>query len=227
MQTYTVVRTEPHVARRFSWLALALLGLLQAATASAAITELISVAKIPDAPIPLGNASQGSVSADGRFIAFVSDSSVLVKGDTNGRNDIFVYDRSNNTFERVSVDSSGHEANSDSTEPVISQNGRYVAFTSLASNLVSGDTNNAWDVFVHDRSTGATTRVSVSSAGVQGNVTSQSPTITPDGRYVAFGSDASNLVPNDTNGLSDIFVRDRVTGTTRRVSVDSQGNQSQ
>ena len=227
MQTDTVVRTTPPVARRLSGLALALLGFLHAAAAPAAITELISVPKIPDAPIPLGNASQGSVSADGRFVAFVSDSSVVVKGDTNERNDVFVYDRSNKTFERVSVDSNGHEANSDSTEPIISQNGRYVAFTSLASNLVSGDTNNAYDVFVHDRSTGATTRVSVDSAGLQGNATSQSPTITPDGRYVAFGSAATNLVPNDTNGLSDIFVRDRVAGTTRRVSVDSRGNQSQ
>src|SRR4051794_16365229 len=147
MQTDTVIRTTRPVARRLSWRALALLGFLQTATATAAITELISVAQIPDAPIPLGNAGGGSVSADGRFVAFVSDSSVLVKGDTNERRDIFVYDRSNNTFERVSVDSGGHEANSDSTEPIISQNGRYVAFTSLASNLVPGDTNNVWDIF--------------------------------------------------------------------------------
>src|SRR2546425_47262 len=99
------------------------------------------------------------------------------------------------------------------------------AFWGHASNLVPGDTNGLADVFVHDRQTGTTTRVSVDSSGAQGNAGSYDPSMSADGRYVVFTSDASNLVPGDTNGVSDVFVHDLLTGATTRASVDSGGAQ--
>ena len=125
--------------------------------------------------------------------------------------------------ERVSVHSLGAEGNDHSIYPSVSADGRYVAFHSLATNLVPGDTNGVQDVFVRDRQSGTTERVSVDSLGAQGNSLSEFPSISADGRYVAFHSWASNLVPGDTNGWGDVFVRDCQSGTTERVSVDSLG----
>jgi Tol biopolymer transport system component len=166
-----------------------------------------------------------AISADGRFVGFKSQATNLVPGDTNGAEDIFVHDRQTGVTQRVSVDSAGNQGNGWSEGPAISADGRYVAFYSLATNLVPGDTNGQWDVFVHDRQTGVTQRVSVDSAGNQGNGGSMHTAISADGRYVAFMSSATNLVPGDTNGAEDIFVHDRQTGVTQRVSVDSAGNQ--
>ncbi len=166
-----------------------------------------------------------SISAHGRYVAFHSLSN-LVPGDTNGADDVFVHDRTNSTTTRVSVDSSGAQGNGASYSPSISADGRYVAFYSIASNLVPGDTNGTWDVFVHDTVSGVTTRVSVDSNGVQGNdYSGATPSITADGRYVAFWSLATNLVSGDTNGYGDVFVHDRLSSTTTRVSVDSNGVQ--
>jgi Tol biopolymer transport system component len=166
-----------------------------------------------------------AISADGRYVAFRSDATNLVPGDTNGVEDVFVHDRQTGVTERVSVDSSGKEGNSHSVAPAISGDGRYVAFLSGASNLVPGDTNGHEDVFVHDRQTEVTERVSVDSSGKEGKGWSRNPAISADGRYVAFESEASNLVPGDTNGDPDVFVHDRQAGVTERVSVDSSGNQ--
>src|SRR6266498_1188016 len=113
----------------------------------------------------------------------------------------------------------------------ISVDGRYITFASYSHSLVSGDTNNVEDCFVHDMLTGSTTRVSVSSDGTQANKPSTNtlvndfPSINADGRYVAFSSEATNLVPNDTNGGRDIFVHDMLTGSTTRASVASDGSQ--
>jgi Tol biopolymer transport system component len=161
-----------------------------------------------------------AISADGRFIAFESGASNLVAGGTNGAHpDIFVRDRLAGTTERVDVSSRGEETNAVATgSAAISADGRFVAFQSLASNLVPGDTNNAVDVFVRDRIAGTTERVSVSSAGVQGNAHSMSPTISANGRFVTFESGASNLIADDTNRQGDVFVRDRVRGTTTLIS---------
>jgi Tol biopolymer transport system component len=169
-----------------------------------------------------------SISADGRYVAFVSAATNLVSGDTNNFQDIFVHDRQTGQTTRVSVASDGTQANGHSYDPSISADGRYVAFASLASNLVSGDTNGAWDVFVHDRQTGETTRVSVASDGTQaiGFFFGSSPSISADGRYVAFDSWATNLVSGDTNDKPDVFVHDRQTGQTTRVSVSSDGTQA-
>src|SRR4030042_2572220 len=172
-----------------------------------------------------GNAgvSNTFISADGRYVAFPSLASNLVIGDTNGRWDIFVHDRQTGETTRVSVSSADVQGNDNSIYPGMSSDGRYVVFSSTASNLVNGDTNNNSDVFVHDRETGETTKVSVSSAGVHGNDGSYHPSISSDGRYVAFISNASNLVTGDTNGTNDIFVHDREMGETTRVSVSSAG----
>ena len=236
-----------------------------------------------------GNSDSGvaggqSISRDGRYVAFQSYASNLVAGDTNEVSDVFIHDRSTGKTERISVSSSGQQANAESNSQVISGSGRYVGFTSAASNLVPGDTNGVVDVFVYDRQTHKTERVSVSSTGSQqaagviygvenfahlsisdngryitfvsqatnfekgmristcdyaviggssgpcaniylhdrqtgktsllsaaskkqsGNSVSYSPAISPDGNWVAFGSDASNLVSGDTNGQADIFL---------------------
>jgi len=167
-----------------------------------------------------------SISADGRFVAFYSEASNIVPGDTNNSYDIFVRDTLTNTTTLVSLDSAGNLGNSDSYSPSISADGRFVAFSSLASNFVPGDTNNYADIFVRDRLTNTTTRVSVDSAGNLGNRDSYSPSISADGRFVAFYSEASKLVPGDTDENGDIFVRDRLTNTTTPVSVNSAGNQT-
>jgi TolB protein len=166
-----------------------------------------------------------AVSTDGRYVAFVSYAANLVPGDTNGTSDVFVRDLRIGTTTRVSVSSSGAQADDLSSDPDLSPDGRYVAFTSFASNLVPGDTNASGDLFVRDLRMGTTTRVSVSSAGEQANEQSYAGALTPDGRYITFPSAASNLVPGDANGVADVFVRDLRMGTTTRVSVSSTGEE--
>jgi Tol biopolymer transport system component len=166
------------------------------------------------------------VSADGRFVVFESIATNLVSADTNGVWDVFARDTVSGTTERVSVDSFGGEANRDCAIAAISADGRYVAFTSAADNLAPNKTNFYNDVFVHDRTAGTTTLASSDSSGNQGNSWSVIPSISGDGRYVAFYGNASNLVPGDNNGTFDAFVHDMTTGTTTRISVDSAGNEA-
>ncbi len=166
-----------------------------------------------------------AISADGRYVAFYSLASNLVAGDTNGLADTFVKDTLTGVTTRVSTDSAGGEGNYNSFVEAISADGRYVAFTSFASNLVAGDTNGDWDAFIKDTVTGVTTRISTDSAGGQANLASQVRAISADGRYVAFNSVAPNLVAGDTNGVRDAFIKDTVTGVTTRISTDSAGGQ--
>ncbi len=183
---------------------------------------------------PTGGASNGGVtgtnqpalSSDGRFVIYTSDADNLVAGDTNGVRDIFVYDHQSGSTERVSVSSAGVQGDQSATQATITPDGRYVSFISASSTLVSGKTTTIPDVFIRDLQTGTTERVSLSSAGVQGNSSSFVSSLSDDGRYVAFRSNATNLVGSDTNGDYDIFVRDRQTDTTLRVSVDSLENQA-
>jgi Tol biopolymer transport system component len=168
-----------------------------------------------------------AISGDGRSVAFFSWASNLVSGDTNNAMDVFAHDRQTGQTTRVSIASDGAQANDDSYLPSLSADGRYVAFYSEASNLVSGDTNNTWDTFIHDQQTGETTRVSLASDGTQGNKSSFDPSVSADGRYVAFTSIASNLVDGDSNGEWDIFVHDRQTAQTTRVSLASDGSEMQ
>jgi len=174
----------------------------------------------------LNQSESAKISADGHFVAFESRAPNLVWGDTNGRSDVFVRDLQTGQITRVSVDSGGVQANNDSYYPSISADGRYIAFYSHATNLVTGDTNGRSDIFLHDRQTGIVTRISVDSGGVQSNNDSYFPSISANGRYIAFGSYATNLVPGDTNGWIDIFLHDRQTGLTTRVSVNSSGGQA-
>ncbi|MCC7433858.1 MAG: PD40 domain-containing protein [Methanoregulaceae archaeon] len=169
-----------------------------------------------------GASDYPACSADGRFVAFESTAANLVAGDTNGRLDVFVRDRQAQTTERVSVSTAGVEGDWNSQEASISADGRYVAFTSYATTLVAGDTNAFRDIFVHDRLTHVTTRVSRSTEGVQANGFSEYPQISGDGRFVVFQSSALNLDPPDI-GFSDIFIHDRLMGTTRHVSLNSAG----
>jgi Tol biopolymer transport system component len=150
-----------------------------------------------------------SISADGRFVAFVSDAQNLVPGAPSGGEKVYVHDRLTGITERVSVDSVGNLGDRPSSRPWISSDGRFVAFFSLATNLVPGDTNGAGDVFVYDRQTRTTERMSVDSFANQGDGDSFNLSISADGRFVAFDSVAINLVSQDTNGLSDVFVHDR------------------
>jgi Tol biopolymer transport system component len=166
-----------------------------------------------------------SISRDGRYVAFESDASDLVAGDGNFDTDVFVRDMVAGTTVRASVDAFGGDANNISDSPWISWGGRYVAFASFASDLVPGDRNASWDVFVRDLAAGTTIRASVDADGgdADGDVSSETVPISGNGRYVAFGSEASDLVSGDGNGLTDIFVRDLVAGTTVRASVDTGG----
>ncbi len=170
-----------------------------------------------------GNAFSCALSADGRYVAFSSEAPNVVPGDSNGVTDVFVRDLLLGYTERVSVDSTGLEGNGDSLSPSISADGQYVAFTSAADNLVSNDTNPLEDVFVHDRATGITELISVDTTAGGADNESYTSSISADGRYVAFDSDASDLVPDDTNGLRDVFVRDCLGHSTVLASADAFG----
>lgn len=177
-----------------------------------------------------GQSDQSSTSpapsSSGRVVAFLSAATNLVDGDTNAQPDVFVRNLKKGTTTRVSVSSTGLEADDISGPPAISGNGKLVAFVSLATNLVAGDTNAEPDVFVHDLQTGETTRVSVASDGTEANGPSSAVAVSGKGRTVIFASEASNLVPDDTNGVRDVFVHDLKTGQTVRASVDGAGVES-
>ena len=170
-----------------------------------------------------GDSFAPAVSADGRFVVFSSFASNLVPGDTNGADDIFVRDRTANTTARISLGPGGAEADGGSFQPAISATGRFVVYASDATNLVAGDTNGVRDTFVYDREIGTTSRVSLATTGDQANLDTFTPTISADGRFVAFTSYSTNLVPEDINEGSDVFVHDRETGATSRVSVYTGG----
>lgn len=173
-----------------------------------------------------GESRSATISGDGRFVAFESLASNLTVGDTNGARDVFVYDRLAETTERTSVSSMGNEADSGSFIPSISSSARFVAFESFATNLVAGDTNGRFDIYVVDRDTGKTELASLSSDGEEGNHHSRFPSLSADGRFLAFESQANNLVANDTNSRSDVFIRDLKAGITQRVSVSKNGVQA-
>jgi hypothetical protein len=187
------------------------------------------------------------LSADGRYVSFSSDCTNLIPDDMNGdMRDILVRDRQEHETLLMSISSGGEQANNHSYRSTISADGRFVCFSSVADNLVPGDTNGDEDVFVHDRDADedgifdesghiSTTRVSVSSLGAQAEGDSFAGTISADGRYVAFASTAANLsyvlqggvpISDDTNDVIDVFVHDRVSGKTDRVSVSSTGAQA-
>jgi Tol biopolymer transport system component len=164
-----------------------------------------------------------TVSSNGRYVAFLSAAEELVAGDLNGTTDVFLHDRKLGTTVRVSVDAAGSEADGASTSGMISANGRYVVFASVATNLVGDDGSSVSDVFVRDLKLGTVERLSIDEAGDGGDGGSGAPTITANGRYVVFDSGATDLVALDGNGDTDVFLANRKLGTLRRVSVDSAG----
>jgi Tol biopolymer transport system component len=173
---------------------------------------------------PNGASTAPALSADGQLVAFESLASNLVSNDVNGFPDIFVRNIGGATTALVSeIADGGESANGPSTSPVISSAGRFVGFESEATNLVAGDANSFRDIFMRDLDDGSTTIVSVASDETQADAASDGPSISGDGRFVVFRSDATNLVANDTNEVGDIFIRDRTTGQTRRISVDENG----
>lgn len=163
---------------------------------------------------------------DGRLILFSAEDGNFVAGDTNGHSDVFLYDRASKITRKISNGMGGAQSNQDSYTGVISANGRFVAYNSYASNLVAGDTNNDSDVFLLDLSTETTQRVSLTASGTQSTGGSSAVAVSNDGQIIVFGSQAADLVPGDTNGFSDLFVRDRAASSTTRISVSSSGGEA-
>ncbi len=167
------------------------------------------------------------LSVDGRYVAFTSYADDLAPGDNNGMLNVFVRDLATGVTFLVSANAAGASGNDSSDGPVLTPDGRYIAFTSYASDLVVGDSNGTQDVFLRDLLTGTTVLVSMGAGGAgSGNDASFLPALSADGRYVAFQSLASDLVAGDANGMSDVFVRDVVAGSTTLASVNASGTGS-
>src|SRR6266511_1347489 len=218
-----------HRGRRGRWLAVAGALALVTLLAAPALAATSTRASVNNAGVQ-GNDNSGATytAGGGRFVVFESSATNLAKGDTNSVSDIFLRDRQYGKTYRVSVG----PINPATGKPVqangpshsargLTPDGKFIAFESFATNLVNHDFNGTWDAFVRSRAAKATYRVSQSADGAEGNGPSADPVISANGRFVVFESSASNLVPNDTNGEPDIFVRDRSNGTTTRVSVNS------
>lgn len=173
-----------------------------------------------------GGSSNAFIAGDGRYVSFASQATNLVAGDTNAQADTFIRDLQATTTSRTSLGAGGVVADAATDGASSSSNGRYVVFSTVASNLVAGDNNGVADVFLRDRSTGTTTRISVSSTGTDPDGSSDQPFISADGAFVAFRSEATNLVSGDTNGMADIFVREISTGVITRVNVRTSGLQA-
>jgi Tol biopolymer transport system component len=173
-----------------------------------------------------GEAFAPSISADGRHVAFVSSANLTAGEPAETHSDVYLRDMSTGAVTRVSVGHLGVAVNGSSSSPDVSADGRFVAFTSLASNLVASDTNGVADVFLRDTWLGVTTLVSVSDGGLQGDGASTNPSVSFDGSNVAFLSSAANLVPGDTNTVADVFVRSVAEGRTYRASVGPNGLQA-
>jgi|CXWL01.1.fsa_nt_gi Tol biopolymer transport system component len=186
----------------------------------------ILITAAPDGSPANSGSLNASISANGRYVVFESGATNLVSSDTNSVWDVFVRDLRRGVTERVSVDSVGTQGNNHSTTSTISPDGRYVAFSSAASNLVPGDTNGVRDIFLHDRRSGATERISVDDAGNQADGTTIRPVLSADGRYVAFDSFAHNLVDGRPLRVGEVLLRDRTTGHIERVSVNDAGEQA-
>ena len=197
-------------------------------------TRKISFGSVAGQPQGNGGSFNPTISGNGQFIVYRSVANSIVNGDGNSQPDIFIYDRIVNSNARVNLSTAGAEANNEdgNSDFSVSDDGRYVAFESLATNLIASDTNAKRDIFIRDRSGGGSTcRLSLAPGGLQTNGDSIEPFISGTGNTVVFTSFASNLVAGDTNGQADIFIWERAaptdcTGTISRVSVSSDGLES-
>jgi hypothetical protein len=232
-ETHPVRRRGSRYSR--PWMPIAVTSLSLALMAADARAQFTLISETADHTPANGRSGSAVISGNGRYVAFASEATNLVAGDTNTSWDIFVKDRQTGSITRISVASDGTERNGDSGlfGFDISHDGQVIAFASFAA-LAADDTNrcdvaapnDCQDIYVHDRATGQTTRVNVARDGSQADQGAQAPSLSPDGRYVAFVSAATTLVANDTNGETDVFVHDRVNHTMTRVSMSSDGVQS-
>jgi hypothetical protein len=184
----------------------------------------ILVSRHSDGTLANDSSYGSAISSNSQYVAFQSSATNLVSDDTNNQPDAFVHNLQTGDTELVSKNSAGILGNGLSGGSKLSADGRFAVFSSLANNLVANDTNGTWDVFIHDRQTGVTELISKSSDGVQGNSGSSFATISADGRFIAFDSSANNLVPDDPNSTHDLFLHDRTSSTTIRLSANSIGN---
>lgn len=202
-------------------------GVSQVYVRAGGVTQLVS--KANDGSPGTGNSYVPSLSADGRYVAFWSNANNLVGGaDAPFTSDVFVFDRQASTIELISKSALGAPANpgEDSHLPSISGNGRYVVFQSLSTTFSPADTNGQRDIYLRDRQANTTTLTSTSTGGTLGDLESAAPAISDDGSTAAWESRATTLVPGDTNGDWDVFVRILATNTTTRVSVSTAGTQA-
>lgn len=188
-------------------------------------TTRVSVAH--DGAENAGHSYWGAVSTNGRYVVFSSDATNVVPGDTNGKTDVFWRDTVTGQVRRVSVSGAGAQGNGRSFAGGVSKDGRLVLFWSHATNLVPGDWNGQPDIFMHDLTTRTTTRLSVGVDGTESNSWSSTPSMSDDGRYVAFESWSNNLVPNDFNDFLDVFLLDRRTGQVTRVGQPAVGESNE
>ncbi|MFQ5509582.1 MAG: TolB family protein, partial [Leptospirillia bacterium] len=172
-----------------------------------------------------GASSHPSISGDGLMVAFQSDATDLVASDSNGVTDVFLRNTQTDATTRISLDNGNLQTNGASRDPSASSNGRYIAFESDATDIDISDNNGLTDIYLRDTQSG-TTWVSVDAGGFQANGASRNPSVSSNGRYVAFESDATDINNNDNNGLTDIYLRDTQANTTAWVSVDSGGAQA-
>ena len=204
--------------------ALALVAFTAALAANAIPKDTtVRLSLAPNGDEPDADCARVAVSGNGRYVVFSSSATNLVADDGNGVLDVFLCDTKTLEIERISVDEAGGDANGSSSFPAISASGRYVVWDSSATDLGPLDENSEDDVYLRDRKTGVTTRVSVTSAGAESDGQSEDAVISANGRKIAFDSDSTDLVEGDLNGASDIFVHDRKSGETVRVSVTSEG----
>lgn len=224
---YIIRRIPPRAARRLRWArrpALILLLVWLTLTVGAAQYRTIERVSVTSAGAQAnGPSTHPVISADGRYIAFLSAADNLGGPQTFTFVDAYRHDRQTGVTTLITRGLNGAEANGDSSDLSISADGRFIVFTSDASNLVADDTNGVSDVFLYDAQTQAITRLSVTADGQQLTEFSGTPSISADGAFVAFTSRAPNLVAGDTNGTTDIFVRDLQTSTLERVSQNSGG----
>lgn len=173
-----------------------------------------------------GYSFDSSISGDGRFVAFISTATEFDSADQNGTQDVYVKDRMTNRIVRASANATGASADSFSQSPKMSSSGQFVTFSSAATNLVAGDDNNQGDIFVKNLGTGESKLASANASGIIGNQQSFRSSISADGRFVIFESDATNLISGDTNDRTDIYRKDMLTGAIERVSTASDGSQA-
>lgn len=215
-------------ARRTSWAVLLSVGLIHAALASSALGQTAAFAQVDVSTSGVQANSQSYevyLSGDGRYVAFTSTANNLVVGDTNSQFDAFVRDLWSGTTERVSLSASGQQLSGESAARGISYDGRYVVFVAFGLDVHPDDLDVKGDIFLRDRVLGTTELISVSFDSSPSLQDSNRASIAADGRFVAFDGGDSNFVPGDTNATGDVFLRDRLLGTTVRVSVASDGSQ--